>query len=107
MIKGFLVKPEFVFTGTVCQGIRTNCYYFFLADGNRLERQGSRQTVTTFPVGEGRSLRRIGRAAERLLPWQQWRREPEPWKAGPKGHENPVGAKKRVDCRKSFVRKII
>ena len=29
MIKGFLVKSEFVFTGTVCRGIRTNCYYFF------------------------------------------------------------------------------
>ena len=27
---------------------------FFLADGNRLERQGSRQTVTTFPVGGGK-----------------------------------------------------
>ena len=74
MIKGSLLNLNLCLQGRSAGVSGQTVTIFFLADGNRLERQGSRQTVTTFPVGEGRSLRRIGRAAERLLPWQQWRR---------------------------------
>ena len=35
MIKGLLVKPEFVLTGTVYRGIRTNCYYFSGGGGKK------------------------------------------------------------------------